>query len=79
MVIKVVKEDISKILARAHITESTQRLSAKKQKDVFYTEKSNHLILFVQYCISKDIQFDFTFSKNCKLEDLLTHIDIFKL
>ena len=34
MVMKVVKEDISKILARADITESTQRLSAKKQKEV---------------------------------------------
>ena len=34
MLMKVVKEDISKILARADITESTQRLSAKKQKEV---------------------------------------------
>ena len=32
MVMKVVKEDISKILARAEITESTQWLSAKKRK-----------------------------------------------
>ena len=35
MVIKVVEEDISKILARAEITESTQRLSVKKTKEVF--------------------------------------------
>ena len=34
MVMKVVKEDISKILARAAITESTQWLSVKKQKEV---------------------------------------------
>ena len=32
MVMKVVKEDISKILARAEISESTQWLSAKKRK-----------------------------------------------
>ena len=32
MVMKVVKEDISKILARGKITESTQWLSAKKRK-----------------------------------------------
>ena len=34
MVMKVVKEDLSKILARADITESTQWLSVKKQKEV---------------------------------------------
>ena len=34
MVMKVVKEDISKILARGDITESTQWLSVKKQKEV---------------------------------------------
>ena len=32
MVIKVVKEDLSKILARADITESTEWLSIKKRK-----------------------------------------------
>ena len=32
---KVVKEDLSKILARADITESTQWLSVKKRKGVF--------------------------------------------
>ena len=32
MIIKVVKEDLSKILARADITESTQWLSVKKRK-----------------------------------------------
>ena len=32
MVMKVVKEDMSKILARADITESTQWLSVKKRK-----------------------------------------------
>ena len=32
MVMKVVKEDLSKILARADITESTQWLSVKKRK-----------------------------------------------
>ena len=36
MIMKVVKEAINKILARAEITESTQWLSAKKRKrDVF--------------------------------------------
>ena len=34
MVMKVGEEDISKILAKAEITESTQRLSVKKQKEV---------------------------------------------
>ena len=34
MVMKVGEEDISKILARAEITESTQRLSVMKQKEV---------------------------------------------
>ena len=33
--LKVVKEDISKILGRAEITESTQWLSVKKRKSVF--------------------------------------------
>ena len=32
MIMKVVKEDLSKILARADITESTQWLSVKKRK-----------------------------------------------
>ena len=32
---KVAEEESSKILARAEITESTQRLSVKKQKEVF--------------------------------------------
>ena len=32
MVMKVAKEDLSKILARADITESTQWLSVKKRK-----------------------------------------------
>ena len=32
MVMKVVKEDMSKILARADITESTKWLSVKKRK-----------------------------------------------
>ena len=36
MVMKVVKEDISKILARADITESTQWLSVKKRKRVVF-------------------------------------------
>ena len=40
MVMKVVKEDISKILARAEITESTQWLSAKKRKRGVYILKS---------------------------------------
>ena len=40
MLIKVVKEDISKILARADITESTQLLSVKKQKVVLFSVKS---------------------------------------
>ena len=40
MVIKVVKEDISKILARADITELTQWLSVKKQKVVLFSVKS---------------------------------------
>ena len=36
MVMKVAKEESSKILARAEITESTQWLSAKKRtRDVF--------------------------------------------
>ena len=35
IVMKVVEEDISEILARAEITESTLRLSVKKQKEVF--------------------------------------------
>ena len=35
MVMKVGEEDISKILARAEIIESSWRLSAKKQKEVF--------------------------------------------
>ena len=47
---KVVTEDVSKILSRADITESTQRLSAKKQKEVVLYWKSNRLILFIQYC-----------------------------
>ena len=34
MIMKVVKEDITKILAKADITESTQWLSVKKQKEV---------------------------------------------
>ena len=37
MVMKVVKEDISKILARADITESTQWLSVKSNKTVVST------------------------------------------
>ena len=40
MVIKIVKEDISKILARAEITESTQWLSAKKRKRGVFILKS---------------------------------------
>ena len=40
MVIKVVKEDISKISARAEITESTQWLSAKKNKSGVFILKS---------------------------------------
>ena len=40
MVIKVVKEDISKILAIAEITESTQWLSAKKRKRGVFILKS---------------------------------------
>ena len=40
MVIKVVKEDISKILARADITGSTQWLSVKKKKVVLFSVKS---------------------------------------
>ena len=40
MVIKVVKEDIIKILARADITESTQWLSVKKQKVALFSVKS---------------------------------------
>ena len=40
MVMKVVKEDISKILARADITESTQWLSAKKRKRGVFILKS---------------------------------------
>ena len=40
MVMKVVKEDISKILARAKITESTQWLSAKKRKRGVFILKS---------------------------------------
>ena len=34
MLMKVAEEESSKILARAEITESTQRLSVKKQKEV---------------------------------------------
>ena len=37
---KVVKEDISKSLARAEITESTQWLSAKKRKVLLFSVKS---------------------------------------
>ena len=37
MIIKVLKEEMSKILSKAEITESFQRLSAKK-KEVFHTE-----------------------------------------
>ena len=37
MLMKVEEEDISKILARADITQSTQRLLAKKQKRSFCT------------------------------------------
>ena len=40
MVMKVVKEDISKILARAEITESSQWLSAKKRKRGVFILKS---------------------------------------
>ena len=40
MVMKVVKEDISKILARTEITESTQWLSAKKRKRGVFILKS---------------------------------------
>ena len=40
MVIKVVKEDISKISARAQITEPTQWLSAKKNKSGVFILKS---------------------------------------
>ena len=36
---KVVKEDISKILARGDITESTQWLSVEKQKVVLFSVK----------------------------------------
>ena len=52
MIIKVVKEDMSKILARAEITESTQWPSAKKRKrGVFYTEISPCLIVGEKGCI----------------------------
>ena len=40
MIIKVVKEAINKILARAEITESTQWLSAKKKKVLLFSVKS---------------------------------------
>ena len=50
MVIKVVKEDISKILARGDITESTQWLSVKKQKEVVFTEISPCLIAGEKGC-----------------------------
>ena len=40
MVMKVVKEDLSKVLARAEITESTQWLSVKKQKVLLFSVKS---------------------------------------
>ena len=37
---KVVKEDITKILAKADITESTQWLSVSEQKVVLFSVKS---------------------------------------
>ena len=40
MVMKVVKEDISKILARAEITESTLRLSVKKKRGRFILKQA---------------------------------------
>ena len=52
MVMKVVKEDLSKILARADITESTQWLSSKeKKKGCFYTVLGTCQKTFVTGCI----------------------------
>ena len=51
MLMKFAKEDISKIFARADITDSSWRLSAKKQKEVFYTVLSICKITLEHDCI----------------------------
>ena len=55
MLMKVVKEDISKILARAEITESTQWLTVKERKHTLNSEKSalGPFVLEMSVC-SKD-------------------------
>ena len=57
MVMKVVKEDISKILTKADITESTQWLSVKKRKrGVFILFKA-----LVKRLLSPAVVFNFSF------------------
>ena len=51
MVMKVVKEDLNKIFARADITESTQWISVKKTKrGVFYTVLGTCQKTFITCC-----------------------------
>ena len=57
MVMKVVKEDISKILARADITESTQWLSVKnRNRGGFFTVLGTRQKTFVTGCIIRLIE-----------------------